>query len=125
MFKDVEEYRTKSVKDDLVQIAKVLIGIILIIVSFAVIIDGIRYPECYMAHARSDFMNDIESGDADAIERYRDKFIEPDRYIYDGPITIKMMCEKYELDYESVWTLYKKSNMTAQDFYNKVISDIV
>ena len=101
----------------------VIIAIIaLIIVNLVVAINIIRYPEDAFSIESAYFKRDLTNGDPEAIERYLDLYISRDRYLYNGPLTISLCCEKYNLDYDTVYTEYTNSDYdTFQEFFDAEI----
>ena len=80
------------------------------------------YPEKYLTTAKYQFMLEIDNGDKESIERYRDTYIAKDMYLYNGPFTIKECCNKYELDYSEVYDDFKNSDYTTfQQYFNREI----
>ena len=87
--------------------------------------DVIQHPERYNTHTRNDLREDLDAGDVEAIEYYKSEYIADDVYLYSGPITFKLMCEKYGLDFDTIYELYKDTDMSAQQFYNRIVKDII
>lgn len=99
--------------------------IIIAIVSYMGILihEFVEYPEMYVSHFRHDLLISLESGDEEKIEEYRIRFIENDKYFFDGDLTFKMMCERYNLDYEHTKYMYEQSDYeTIQKFFDNVIN---
>lgn len=81
--------------------------------------------EVYSNTARYQLMNGVERGDAEDIARFND-YIEKDVYLFNGPITIKAMADKYNLDAEQLSNEFEESGYDElQTFFNKVIKDRV
>lgn len=132
MFQAVETYRKENTKksvnpilDTLKTVVMLLLIATVIISVFALVIDMFKYPEDYDSIAYASFMRDLEHGDEHAMEYYKENYIANDRYLFDGAITMRLMCEKYNLDFDMTYELYKNTDMTAQQFYNRVVRDLV
>jgi len=107
-----------------------IISIILAIAAVFAIVGGIytiaSNSEMYDTVARKSFKNDLNNGDEEAIERYKNEYIENDKYLFNGPLTIKLMAEKYDLDSNELYEIYVDSDYdTAQDFYKHYVKDLV
>ena len=72
--------------------------------------------------AKYAFMKDLNARESDAIELYRTEYIAYDDYIFDGPLTIELMAEKYNLNSKELWSVYQASGIdSAQEFYSKYV----
>ena len=132
MFQAVENYRKENAKksvnpilDTLKSVVVLLLIITFIISIFVFVVDMFKYPEDHDSIAYASFMRDLEAGDEWAMEYYKENYIANDRYLFDGAITMRLMCEKYDLDFDTIYELYKNTDMTAQQFYNRVVRDLV
>ena len=85
---------TKISKNKKIEVVAVTALLVITIAAITYgIIDMIRFPESYDSVAKYHMMYDIENGDTAAIERYRSVYIENDKVLFDGPITISMYCD--------------------------------
>lgn len=122
---NIEDYITinkKVLKGLLLKVSIVLMVAITIIVMGLAVAKTMKYPETISAHSIHDFMIELESGNEERLEDYRDRYIENDYYLFNGDITFRLMCEKYDLDIEMMKYMYEKSEYESiQSFFNNVI----
>ena len=59
-------------------------GAIILAVVFAVLmVDTIRFPECYFTTWKYQLENDLKRGNEKAIEYYQTRYIANDRYLFE------------------------------------------
>ena len=76
-----------------------------------------RHYEKYDSVARYQLMLDLERGDEEAEEYYKDNYISDDLYLFDGDISFNMFAEKYNIiDKDSVYQDYKESGLSLNDY---------
>lgn len=62
-----------------------------------------KYPEQYSTIVMNSLRMELNEGNADAIERYKSVYIENDKYLFNGPLTIELCAEKYNLNFDEVY----------------------
>ena len=80
------------------------------------IVDMARWPLEYSSVARQNLRTLINKGDQTAIDTYED-YIEHGKYLFDGPVTVKLFSEANGLNYDEVnvaWASYQSINENAQ-----------
>lgn len=102
----IEEIRRRKFKSTILARNLVFLAIISWMVFW--VADVVRYPEEYSEHRRYDLLVEIESGNAKALEYYENFYTSRDVYLFDGPVTLELMAEKY--GYTPEWLEYQ---MTA------------
>lgn len=71
---------------------------------------------------RRNLMVELNNGNPEAIVYYEENYINDDEYIFSGPVTIQMCCDKYGLDTEMVTEMFDNSKYDDfQVFFNKVL----
>lgn len=109
-------------------IVAIVVAIITVMAAIFVppAIDRLNAPEIYSSTMRADLLRGLESNDPEMLEYYKIAYIDKNIYLFDGPLTFKLMCEKYDLDVKLYTTLYDEAEYTSiQDFYNDIVKDIV
>lgn len=110
---------------------KSIIAVIMFIAIIIGFIHGVymlvfKYPEIHFINDRYYLRDQIDRGDAEAIEYYLERYISVDKYLFDGPFTINACCEKYDLDVDLVTYEFKNSHYdNFQDFFDNEIKDTV
>ena len=120
----------KATKVKLAEITIIVVALTLlvsIIIAVApAIIDRINAPELYSSTMKADLLRGLEANNQEMLEYYKEAYIEKDIYLFNGPLTFNLMCEKYELDVELYTALYDDAEYSSiQDFYNDIVKDIV
>lgn len=91
------------------------IAIAILIIIF--VADMFKHYEKYDSVARYQLMLDLERGDTEAIEYYKDNYISDDLYLFDGDISFDMFAEKYNIiDKDTVYQDYKNSGLSLNDY---------
>ena len=99
-----------------------LITLALIISSIYFVVDFCKYPETYSSTMANSLRIDLENGDEEAINAYKEKYIARNEYLFDGPMTIEFMAEKYGLDSKVLYEIYTSSEYeSAQEFYEDYV----
>lgn len=105
--------RTRRAKRIISRIFFIAITILIIIF----IIDMFKHYEKYDSVARYQLMLDLEQGDTEAIEYYKDNYIKDDLYLFDGDISFDMFAEKYNIiDKDTVYQDYKESGLSLNNY---------
>lgn len=105
--------RTGRTKRIISRIFFIVIAILIIIF----VVDMFKHYEKYDSVARYQLMLDLEKGDEEAEEYYKDNYIKDDLYLFDGDISFNMFAEKYNIiDKDSVYQDYKNSGLTLNQF---------
>lgn len=98
-------------------IKDMVIGAVLIYILGSSIIKGVMYPEQVSSTQRYHLMNELNRGDEQAIEYYRDRYIARDVYLFDGDLSFSLFVEKYGIiNVDSVYRQYKASGKSLDDF---------
>jgi len=80
--------------------------------------------EVYSSTRNYQFMMDLNNGDREAIERYESHYIARDKYLFNGPLTIELMAEKYNIDFEELYEIYEESGYeSAQKFFKDYVQN--
>lgn len=99
----------------------IIITIIVILISMmsvgTIIYDIGRFPEKYSTSDKYQLMMSLNKGDTDALYYYEDRYIANDIYLYDGPLTVKLCCEKYGYDFDTVYEDFDKSDYDSFQKY--------
>lgn len=93
------------------KIKKKMENLLLVLIVFIMVLfisDIYKHYEKYDTVARYHLMLDLEKGDKEALEYYKDNYINEDIYLYDGNISFKLFAEKYNLSEEEKETIYKE-----------------
>lgn len=105
--------RTRRVKRIVSRIFFIAIAILIIIF----VVDMFKHYEKYDSVARYQLMLDLEKGDEEAEEYYKNNYISDDVYLFDGDISFNMFAEKYNIiDKDSVYQDYKESGLSLNDY---------
>ena len=105
--------RTRRTKRMISRVFFIAIAILIIIF----VADMFKHYEKYDSVARYQLMLDLERGDTEAIEYYKDNYISDDLYLFDGDISFNMFAEKYNIiDKDSVYQDYKESGLSLHQF---------
>lgn len=106
------------------KLAFTAIVIVTIINTIAVMYTAIASTpvEMFDSISLNNLRGELNNGDKEAIEYYKENFIARNNYVFDGPLTIRLMAEQYGLDYAEVMQQYKNGDYeSAQEFYELVI----
>ena len=106
----------------------ILIVVIVILVSFtwSFINNLVNYPEKVMTTKKYHLMIALNDGDKDAEIYYMTKYILNDDYLYDGPVTLKLVAQKYNLNEEELTKLWEDGDYKSMDkFVKKVVKPMV
>lgn len=121
-------YATKikqKIRRDHVELVQCILSIMLIICFAIGCIHIITDIEKFSSISQYHLLLDLNDGDQEAIDRYQ-YYIDKDDYLFDGPLTIHMMAEKYGLDGDVLYETYLNSEYeSAQKFYNEYVKNIV
>jgi len=80
--------------------------------------------EMYSSVSRYHFMQDLNNNDSEAIERYKNHYIANDKYLFDGPLTIGLMAQKYGIDSNELYNIYVESGYeSAQEFFEDYVQN--
>lgn len=101
------------------QMAVIVASLITMIYLF---IETLMMPELCFTTFKNDLRIQCNAGNVECIMRYKDVYISKDKYIFNGPLTIRLMAEKYGLDYDDLYYEYSTSGLSAQKFFNKYIA---
>lgn len=96
-----------------------IISILIVVVMIVVLIDAFKHYERYDTVAKYHLMLDLEKGDDEALEYYKDKYISDDIYLFDGDISFNLFAEKYNIKGEEkdrVKQDYKNSGLTLNEY---------
>lgn len=105
--------RVRRVKRMISRVFFIAIAILIIIF----VADMFKHYEKYDSVARYQLMLDLERGDTEAIEYYKDNYISDDLYLFDGDISFNMFAEKYNIiNKDSVYQDYKNSGLSLNDY---------
>jgi len=84
----------------------------------------VSYPEECFTTEKYHFMISINNGDEEAINRYKEEYISRDKYLFNGPVTVELCCEKYDLDVTETKIAFAESDYDSfQKFFNKEIKN--
>ena len=106
----------------------ILIVVVVTLVSFtwSFINNLVNYPEKVMTTKKYHLMIALNDGDKDAEIYYMTKYILNDDYLYDGPVTLKLVAQKYNLDEEELNKLWEDGDYKSMDkFVKKVVKPMV
>lgn len=106
----------------------ILIVVVVTLVSFAgsFINNLVNYPEKVMTTKKYHLMIALNDGDKDAEIYYMTKYILNDDYLYDGPVTLKLVAQKYNLNEEELTELWEDGDYKSMDkFVKKVVKPMV
>lgn len=96
-----------------------IISIIIVIIMVAVLADVFKHYERYDTVAKYHLMLDLEKGDSEALEYYKDNYISDDIYLFDGDISFNLFAEKYSIKAEEkdrVKQDYKNSGLSLNEY---------
>ena len=96
-----------------------IISIIIVIIMVAVFADVFKHYERYDTVAKYHLMLDLEKGDSEALEYYKDNYISDDIYLFDGDISFNLFAEKYSIKAEEkdrVKQDYKNSGLSLNEY---------
>ena len=78
--------------------------------------------ELFDTVARNQLREQLNNRDEEAITYYTEYFIDRNNYLFNGPLTIELMAEKYGYDFSDLHLRYVCSSYdTVQEFYNNEI----
>lgn len=111
---------------NLTELKKLGNGCLIVIVSAIILIAGyfiVTTPiEEYSSTMANTLRMELNDGNPEYIEYYKEKFIDNDRYLFDGPKTFELMGEKYGVSGETLMDLYEKSTCeSAQEFHDTYV----
>lgn len=90
-------------------------NIIAVIIIIFIAVDFFKHYEKYDSVSRYYLMLDLENGNDEALEYYKDKYISDDIYLFDGDISFDLFAEKYNIEGE-------EKEMVKQDYKNSGLS---
>lgn len=95
------------------------------LVLFAV--DVARFPESYITTTKYHLMEDLNNGDADAVEYYHDRYISHGRVLFDGSVSFNMVCYEYGLNKEETANLWceKRDENSKYESLQEFVDDFV
>lgn len=86
---------------------------------------GFNNSERFIKPASRQLMLAVEAEEDWAIEKFN-KYIEKDVYLWNGPITMNAMADKYRLDYEDLKSGFEASGYDSlQKFFDDVVEPMV
>ena len=86
---------------------------------------AISRVEKYSTQAKYQFMQDLESGNEEAMALYKRDYIDKNEYLYNGDITLKLMAEKFNIDFEVLKSFYNTTSLESlQELHDKYLVDI-
>ena len=86
------------------------------------VIYTINHWECVSEGSRYSFMLSLDSGNEEALEHYQKDYIDQHIYLFNGDLTLRMMAEQHNVDYELFKAFYESTELeNLQQFYDEYI----
>ena len=104
------------------KIWKVMASVVIIASAISVINNNL---ERFSVHDRKALLYALEAGQPDAVEKFND-YIARDIYLFDGPMTMKAMADKYDMDIDVLKTGFEKSGYkNLQQYFDNIIKPLI
>lgn len=107
-----------------------VIMVVIVVVCIALFYNFLNvcfnYPEKIMTTKKYHLMIALNNGEKDAEIYYMNKYILNDDYLYDGPVTLKLVAQKYNLNEGELTELWDNGDYKSmKQFVKKVVKPMV
>jgi hypothetical protein len=85
-----------------------ILTLLLVILLGYVVVDFLRFPLAYDSVGAYQLKQDVEKGNPFSTNYYRTLYVNQGKYLFNGPITFNLICQKNDVEQPKCDELYKQ-----------------
>jgi hypothetical protein len=101
-----------------------MLTLLIVLLLAYVVVDFIRFPLSYDSVGAYQLKQDVEKGNQYSVNYYRTLYVNQGKYLFNGPITFRLICDKHDVETEkclALYSQYKSSKLSLETFEKRFI----